>query len=120
MQSVVSEESHHKKRASQATREDGNPVGKAENPKGVMTWRCACLAPSPTPTPTADPQRLVRFVGEATPAGLTALETHDETRILEGLVVAVVAEVPCPGFEIVWEARIGGMTRPSNLEPLVS
>lgn len=83
-----------------------------------MTWRHACLAPSPTPT--ADPQRLVRLVGEATLARVTARETHDETRILEGVVVAVVAEVPCPGFEIVWEARIGGMTRPSNLEPLVS
>ena len=118
MQSVVSEESHQQKRASQATREDGNQVGKAENLKRVMTMRCACLAPSPTPT--ADPQRLARLVGEATSAGAIALETHDETRILAGVVVAVVAEVPCPGFEIVWEARIGGMTRPSNMEPLVS
>lgn len=118
MQSVVSEESHHQKRASQAIREDGNPVGKAENPKRVMPWRCACLAPSPTPT--ADPQRLVRLVGEATPAGVTALETCDETRILEGVVVALVPEVPYPGFEIVWEARIGGRIRPSNWEPFVS
>jgi hypothetical protein len=109
MRSVVSEESHRQQRERQESREDGHQMEMLEDHVKLMTMQRGCQDPSD------DSQKSARRTGEATQVTVTALESQtekdEEVPIPAQVVVAVAEEDLCPGFEIAWEGRIGGMIR---------